>query len=147
MGERRVYLDSSAIVKRYVEERGTETVDSIFKEAEAGAVELHFSAWNVGEVAAAFDKYERRGAINGKQTYAIFLNETARLNRFGTLAIVPLTLSLVSSSIKYIFTYDLYAADAIQLASSKESSCGKFLTADSRLREAAASEGVETPML
>ncbi len=147
MSARRVYLDSSAIVKRYVEERGTETVDSIFKEAETATVVLHFSAWNVGEVAAAFDKYERRGAIKGKQTYAIFLNETARLNRSGTLAIVPLTLSLISSSIKYIFMYHLYAADAIQLAAAKESSCSKFLTADSRLREAAASEGIETPML
>ncbi len=147
MSERRAYLDSSAIVKRYVEERGTETVDSIFKEAEVGTVELHFSAWNVGEVAAAFDRYERRGVINGKQTYTIFLNESARLSRSGTLAIMPLTLNLISSSIKYIFKYHLYAADAIQLAASKESSCGKFLTADSRLREAATSEGIETPML
>lgn len=46
----RLYLDSSAIVKRYVVEPGTEVVDEVFERAEAREVFVVFSVWNVGEV-------------------------------------------------------------------------------------------------
>lgn len=48
MKEKNVYLDSSAIVKRYVSEKGSEAVDFIFDNAEAEKAKISFSIWNVG---------------------------------------------------------------------------------------------------
>lgn len=73
MEERRAYLDSSALVKRCVQEKGTEILDSTFKEAEAGTRVICFSMWNVGELAALFDRVQRREGLNGKDVFGRFL--------------------------------------------------------------------------
>jgi len=58
---RSVYLDTGAIVKRYVVEDGSDRVDAVYKEAYAGRLVIGFSMWNIGEVATVFDEYKRRG--------------------------------------------------------------------------------------
>jgi len=55
-----VYLDTSAIIKRYVREPGSELVNEVYEKALSGNVTLSFSVWNVGEVLGALDKYRRR---------------------------------------------------------------------------------------
>ncbi|RLI84796.1 MAG: PIN domain nuclease, partial [Archaeoglobales archaeon] len=64
---KRVYLDSSAIVKRYIKERGTEVVDLVFDNAELGNVKIFFSIWNIGEVLGVLDRYRRRNLISSKE--------------------------------------------------------------------------------
>jgi predicted nucleic acid-binding protein len=59
-----VYLDSSAIVKRYIKEAGTEIMDLVFGYAEDDHIKLFFSIWNIGEVLGVFDEYIRRKVIN-----------------------------------------------------------------------------------
>lgn len=47
-----IYLDSSAIVKRYIKEAGTEIMDLVFEDAEAGRIKIFLTAdWKLGEVA------------------------------------------------------------------------------------------------
>jgi len=53
----KVYLDSSALVKRYVSEPGT-GVDYVFDKGWAGEVSIISSIWNIGEV---LDERRRRG--------------------------------------------------------------------------------------
>ena len=55
-----VYLDSSAVAKRYVEEKGSDLVDRIYSRAEAGDLQMAFSIWNVGEVLGVLDRYRMR---------------------------------------------------------------------------------------
>jgi len=70
MRGRRIYLDTSALVKRYVTEPGTETVDSIYEEAHKGYATIGFSLWNVGEASVVFDKYEKMGLVdNGRRLF------------------------------------------------------------------------------
>lgn len=57
----RIYLDSSAILKRYLRERGTEKVKKVYLEALNGEATLHLSTWNIGEIIGALGKYHRRG--------------------------------------------------------------------------------------
>ena len=45
-----VYLDSSAIVKRYILESGSEVVSNVYCKALNGELTLSFSTWNIGEV-------------------------------------------------------------------------------------------------
>jgi len=56
-----IYLDSSAIVvKRYIEELGSNVVRELYLKAYSGEVLLSSSIWNVGEVSGAFDRLQLR---------------------------------------------------------------------------------------
>lgn len=82
MNGKSVYLDSSALVKRYLAEEGTETVDALYHRAEAREVQLAFSLWNVGEVVRAIAKAERLRWISKEQAGAAtwaFLRESLKL--------------------------------------------------------------------
>ena len=52
----KLYLDTSTIVKRYVAEPGTETVDAIFDKAETGELTIALSLWNIGEALGVLDE-------------------------------------------------------------------------------------------
>jgi len=43
-----IYLDTSAFIKRYVEEEGTEAVDRLFDSAYRGSAVLAVSVFNLG---------------------------------------------------------------------------------------------------
>ena len=53
------YLDTSALVKKYLEEPGSRIVDSLFEDAYTGVRTPVFSKWNLGEAAGVFDKYRK----------------------------------------------------------------------------------------
>jgi len=63
-----IYLDSSAIVKRYIEEPGSNVVRELYLKAYSGEVLLSFSVWNVGEVLGAFDRAKVISRVN-EETY------------------------------------------------------------------------------
>ncbi len=60
MTEKVIYLDSSAIIKRYVYENGSEIIRAQYHEAYLGNVLLSFNIWNIGEVIGIFDKAHRQ---------------------------------------------------------------------------------------
>ena len=139
MGGESVYLDTSAIVKRYVAEEGSEQVDGIYDGAYAGRARIGFSVWNVGEVAVVLDKYERRGVIgDAKRVFELFLGETRLLARLNQLRLVPLSFKVIATAVSYVFKRGIYVADAVQLASARDFDA--FLTYDERLARVARAE-------
>lgn len=140
-----VYLDSSAIVKRYIKEAGTEIMDAVFENAEAARIKIFFSVWNVGEVLGIFDRYKRRKLINEdefKEAVGKFTNEFTKLAKLRYLDVVPLHTNIITEAIKIILEYHVYEADAIQIISSKQSNCEIFLTSDWKLVEVGRSIGI-----
>jgi len=140
-----VYLDSSAIVKRYIKEAGTEIMDLVFGYAEDGHIKLFFSIWNIGEVLGIFDRYRRRKVINEdefKEVIGGFTKEFTKLAELQYLDVVPLHTSVISDAMGIILEYHVYEADAIQIVSSRHSNCELFLTADWKLVEVARSMGI-----
>lgn len=86
------YLDTSALVKRYVEEQGSNIVDNIFNKAYRGVKTISFSYWNIGEATVVFDKYERMKGLNAKKLLKEMLREIktlARLHRIILLGVDP----------------------------------------------------------
>lgn len=142
-----VYLDSSAIIKRYLSEEGTEAADSLFKEAENKNVVLCFSIWNIGEVIGALDKNNRRSKNKLSESISDFVNELERLNRAGSIETVNITLPIIFKAARVLLRYKLYIADALQIVSCKEANCSRFFTADRRVHEAAIEEGLNSSLM
>ncbi|MBO3802975.1 MAG: type II toxin-antitoxin system VapC family toxin [Candidatus Brockarchaeota archaeon] len=146
MAVRRVYLDSSAITKRYVKEEGTETAQEIYSMAETGSLMLIHSIWNVGEVLGVLDQYRRRGWISDEQhdlAVSNFASEVLKLMRLSSLTIMPVASRMAVESWPLIQKYHIYVADALQIITSKYSRCDVMITADESLVDAARSEGLK----
>jgi uncharacterized protein len=144
-----VYLDSSAIVKRYIEEIGSEPVDALYswleKEPEMGN-HLVFSSWNTGEVVGAIDTRHQRGDIDNESTMEalnLFSGETKKFVAMRRLDIIPVGGKILSKSRDLVLKHHIFQADALQLASAKQAGAKLFVSADRRLIDCAKSEQLE----
>jgi len=140
MSARNVYLDTSTIVKRYIEEKGSKLVDDVYGRAEVGALRISFSMWNVGELIGALDQHLSRKVISEMQfrtSTRDFVAETIKLFRLGHLNIRSPTAKIFADAWYLIFSSHIYEADAIQIATAKSLECDLFLSADAELIEVA----------
>lgn len=141
----RVYLDSSAVVKRYVKEAGSDSIKAVYRKADTSGAVLTFSLWNVGEVLGILDSYLKRKWINEDSfTNALnsFAGETLRLAKLLTLEIIPVTFDLLSDAWRIILQHHIYEADAIQIMTAKNLNTDIFLSADQKLLEVARKENM-----
>lgn len=140
MKEEIVYLDSSAIVKRYIEEPGSLEIRSVYRKAYAGEVVVSYSLWNVGEELEVFDHARRLERITEDDYYSVkrrFLNEIRRMLKLGIMIIVPVSFRILRGSWKILEKYHICVADALQIASAKSVNAKLFLTSDKKLYEIA----------
>ncbi len=138
------YLDTSALVKRYVEEPGSRIVDNLFSEAYRGISIIVFSYWNIGEAAVVFDKYSRRNPeINPARLIRDLIREAKTLLNLNKLIITDITPQILIDSIKYVLEHHIYLADALQIASAKYSYSNVFVTGDKKLSRIAEGEGLK----
>jgi predicted nucleic acid-binding protein len=147
MQEKQVYLDTSSLVKRYIAETGSEVVDRVYSESEAGRLRIAFSIWNIGEAVGVFDRYRVRGLISDeefKRARANLISESLKLSRLEALSLLPITSWSLTGSWSLVSKHHIYVADALQITSSKEVGADLLLGADRRLLEAANAEGVKT---
>lgn len=142
-----VYLDSSAIVKRYILEPGSDVISEVYHKALNGELILSFSVWNIGEVLGVFDKYYRRGWLSmqdyEKARYQ-FVGETIRLLKLKLLKIIPSRTRLLIQTWPIIEKYHVYEADALQIISAKYIGAKKLYTGDKQVHEIAVKEGINS---
>lgn len=145
-----VYLDSSAIVKRYVLETGSDVVGDFYERVLNGELNVAFSAWNIGEVLGVLYKYFRRGWL-GKEDYEMarlqFIGEILKLIRLKLVKIIPVRTELLISTWNLVEKYHIYQADALQVVSAKYIGATTFLTGDKLLFEVAVKEGLNSTYL
>ena len=135
-----VYLDASALVKRYVAERSSREVIELTAAAEIVATSLISRA----EVGAAFARAVRLGvldATNGGRAQRRFSREWPDIAR------LPVTEALVGRAESLAWEFGLRGYDAVQLASALtwQESVGRDLvlaTFDQQLWQAASGSGV-----
>ena len=104
-----VYLDASALVKRYVRERGSKDVMELTATARAVATAIISRA----EVAAALARAVRLGVVGrvgGRRAQDIFSREWPDFAR------IPVTEALVSLAERLAWDHDLRGYAAVQLA-------------------------------
>jgi predicted nucleic acid-binding protein len=146
----KVYLDSSAIVKRYVLEGGSDKVRETYLKAFNGAATLHFSVWNVGEVLGTLDAYHRRKWLESEDYRAAresFIAETVRLLKLGVAKVVPVRSRLLSECWLLVEKHHICEADALQIVSAKHLGVDQLLSGDQRLVDISNKEEVEAAYL
>jgi len=146
----KVYLDSSAIVKRYVLEEGTDVVKDTYLRALNGAATLHFLVWNVGEVLGALDTYYRRNWLERKDygsARELFITETVRLLKLGVAEVVPVKSGLLAESWLLVEKHHIYESDALQIVSAEHVGADRVLSGDQRLVDISKEEEVNAAYL
>jgi len=143
-----VYLDTSAIVKRYIAEPGSDIIRDLYLRAYSGDVLISFSLWNIGEFLGAIDRAKR---LNRLKEYDLvrrrFLRETMRMVKLRIASVIPIKVRILRDSWTLLEKHHIYEADALQIASAKYIESERFLTGDERLHEVAIEEGLNSVIL
>lgn len=130
------YLDSSAIVKRYIKEPGSDFVKNFYLKTYSGDLRISYSLWNIGEVLGALERARRLHRLDESSFKLVkerFLHETRRMAKLGLALIVPVRSKILVEAWKLIESHHVYEADALQIATAKRVGAESFLTGDSIL--------------
>jgi uncharacterized protein len=133
----RVFADTSALLKRYVQEQGTDEVNEVLQQASTLAV----SAVAVVEATSALHRRWRAGDLGLDEYRVIHGNLLDELEDMDWIALDEATLG---RAVALIGRHDLRTLDALQLASALTAAPDLFLCADHLLLAAARREGLAT---
>lgn len=131
----RVFFDSSAFVKRYVSETGTEAVLAWCDRAS----EIGLSGIALPEIVSAFCRLRREGKINDAQYRQL---KSLLLADIEDAAICDLSPEVLAQSIASLESNALRGMDAIHVGSAIALKVDVFISADQRQRDAAIRAGL-----
>lgn len=124
------YFDSSALIKRYVDEKGSDFVEGLFMEADTIAA----SSLCLPEVVSALARLQREKKLDPQR----YRNcKRFAIEDFLAFEVCPLSPEVLNTSIHILERSDLRAADAIHIASAIRSKADRFVSGDVRQVEAA----------
>ena len=133
----RTFFDSSAFAKRYIEEPGSQAVDSLCLEA----TEVALSVLCIPEIISALNRRAREGLLR-RQAYADakqYLMQDIR-----DAVIVNLVPVVLSACTKILEAGPVRAADALHVACALEWKAELFVSADKPQISAARKAGLRT---
>jgi uncharacterized protein len=126
----RVFLDASALAKRYSAEAGSEKVLEFCRRAE----EILLSSIAIVEVLSGLNRLRREKRVTPRQYDQLKKDLAADVGQATILDLAP---AVIRTAIHCLEHAPLRAMDAIHVASAKESVCDVFLSADTRQCRAA----------
>ncbi|MBU0677938.1 MAG: type II toxin-antitoxin system VapC family toxin [Verrucomicrobia bacterium] len=133
----KLFLDSSAFAKRFIDERGSEQVEKLC----AQATDLCLSIVCVPEVISALNR-RRREKILTRQDYALAKEQLSEDVR--DAVIINLTPPVIHSSIKVLETGVVRTLDALHVACALNCRADLFASSDRRQILAARKAGLRT---
>jgi predicted nucleic acid-binding protein len=131
----RVYLDTSALVKRYLPERNSEAFDAYFSELAPAAI----SRLTLVELRSTFARKRREARLNPEQEAAA-MNEVRTDIQNGLLAVAPASdADFIEADrlMDALSALPLRTLDALHLATATVLGSGVIATADDVMRRAA----------
>ena len=131
----RVFFDTSAFVKRYIQERGTDAVLDWCDLAD----EIGLSGIVLPEIISAFCRLQREHKISELQYRQLKASLMADIE---DAAICDLTPSVLAQAINSLETNVLRGMDAIHIGSAVALKADVFISADQRQLDAAARAGL-----
>jgi len=128
----KLFLDSSALVKRYINEPGTDRVNELC--SLAGDVAVCILC--VAEVISASNRLLRERTITRPQYRRI---KKEFFSDIGETTVIDLTNAVLNHSIRCMEKSPVRSLDALHIAAAVEYGCDIFVTGDRRQKDAAAS--------
>ena len=149
---RKIYFDTSAYVKIYTQEAGTDISESLFALAEEGRVKIVMSIWAVNETIAAIDRTHRRKIIRDHQRDRIFATILKRTIDYAEkpdapIDFIPVDSRLLNLSRDVITGYHVSADDALHLSTAYATDCECFIFKDDKLRDTTGGNVSGMPLL
>jgi predicted nucleic acid-binding protein len=136
----KTFFDSSAFAKRYVEEPGSEAVDTLC----IAATDLALSVVCIPEIISALNRRVREQNLSARQY------KTAKENLFDEIrdaVIVNLTPDVVRTSVTVLEASAVRAMDALHIACAVHWRAELFVSADKRQIAAAKRAGLPTRLV
>lgn len=131
----RVFFDSSAFVKRYVSENGTQTVLEWCEQA----TEIGLSGIALPEIISTFCRLRREGKIDETQYQQL---KSLLITDIQDAEICNLTPAVLTHAISSLETNRLRGMDAIHIGSALALKVDVFISGDNRQIEAATQAGL-----
>jgi predicted nucleic acid-binding protein len=136
----KTFFDSSAFAKRYVEEPGSQVVESLCQEA----TELALSVLCVPEIISALNRRVREGLLTARD----YTEAKQSLSQdIRDAVIVNLVPQVVSTGTKILEVSAIRAADALQIACALGWETELFVSADKIQLSAAKKAGLHTKLV
>ena len=136
----KLYLDSSAFAKRFVEESGSRDVERLCSQA----TELGLSVLCVPEVISALNRRLREKALTPQD----YLHAKQRLSQeVRDVIIINLTLDVIETCIGVLETNSLRTMDALHVACAMAWEADLFVSSDHRQVTAAKAAGLKTKQI
>lgn len=129
-----IFLDSSALAKRYIEERGSAQVDEILLSASAVGI----SVLCAPEIVSALCRRRRERKLSPEQYRKA---KQALLDDLEHASIVQLTDQVVARAIGLMERWPLRSSDSLHISAATEWAADLFVTADQRQSAAARGYG------
>ena len=126
----RLFVDTSSLFKRYIQDEGSAALERLFEEAS----EIVVSPVTWVELNSALSKRLRDGSLSSEQFSAV-LSEAKK--DFDFFACLEWHESLDEKAVAIVREFGLKSLDAIQLSSGLLSKADIFVTSDKKLFEAA----------
>lgn len=136
-----LFFDTSALVKRYYEEDGSENVDELIEDEDSTVI---ITSLSIIEATSAFRRKHNRGEIEQERMNRLlstFFEEAIQ-----DFVIVPIEESFMKYSFSLILAEDLRTLDGLQLSAAitVNQENLKFISADKKLNEVAKEQELET---
>lgn len=131
----RLFFDTSAFAKRYVQEQGSESVLQLCDQAH----EIGLSAIVLPELISAFCRLRREEKITGTQYQQL---KSLLLADIADAAVCDLTPVVLARAVACLESNTLRGMDAIHIGSALALNADVFVSADNRQLEAAARAGL-----
>ncbi len=112
------FFDTSALVKRYHEEKGTRVVDEVFEEIKDGKEEAFVSSLTLLEITSAFKRKQKGNIIDEKEFKDALKTAFDELTECFT--IIPVSEETINDSIMNVVEYSLKSLDSIQYQTVKD---------------------------
>jgi predicted nucleic acid-binding protein len=136
----KTFFDSSAFAKRYVDEPGSEAVESLC----AAATELALSVVCIPEIISALNRRTRDRSLSASQYEAAKENLSADIR---DAAIVNLTPHIITTCTTILEASPVRAMDALHVACAVQWGAELFVSADKRQIAAAKRAGLRTRLV
>jgi predicted nucleic acid-binding protein len=135
-----VFLDSSALAKRYIEEKGSDRVQAILSSASGLAV----SVICVPEIVSALCRRRREHKLSTEE----YRNAKASvLSDLDDATVIGITEEVVAQAVALLERFPLRSADALHVACAAEWSTDLFVSADNRQCRAARAHGLKVQVI